>query len=434
MWGREVLSWTCVGLALSVVMLAGAAAVGEDWPQWRGSQRDGVVREKGLLEELPDGPLPRAWTQPVGSGYSGPTVADGRVYLTDQVRENVERVLCFDAATGEPLWQHEYDAVYTIGYRAGPRASVTVQDGRAFAVGAMGHFHCFDAASGEILWQRDLAADYDAAMPIWGITASPLVYGDLVIQVAAGQGGACVVALDVATGEERWRALDEPAGYSAPIVIRQGKQDVIVCWTGASISGLEPQTGEVLWSVPMASRNMPIGVPTPVVQDDLLFVSSFYDGSMLIRFSKDEPVAEKLWHRVGRDEQHTDALHCMIGTPILKGAHIYGVDSYGELRCLDLASGDRVWEDLTAVPRNRWATIHILRHGAREIMLNDQGDLILARLAPDGYHETSRSHLLDPTRVQLSRGNGVVWAHPAIAHGFIYARSDEELICAPLHR
>ena len=423
-----------VGFGLVLVPLLAAAAVGEDWPQWRGSQRDGVVREAGLLEELPDGPLPRAWTQPVGSGYSGPTVADGRVYLTDQVRENVERVLCFDAASGEPLWQHEYDAVYTIGYRAGPRASVTVEGGRAFAVGAMGHFHCFDAASGEILWKRDLAVDYDAAMPIWGITASPLVYGDLVIQVAAGQGGACVVALDVATGEERWRALDEPAGYSAPIVIRQGEQDVIVCWTGASISGLEPQTGEVLWSVPMASRNMPIGVPTPVVQDDLLFVSSFYDGSMLIRFSKAEPVAEKLWHRVGRDEQHTDALHCMIGTPILKGAHIYGVDSYGELRCLDLASGDRVWEDLTAVPRNRWATIHILRHGKGEIMLNDQGDLILARLAPDGYHETSRSHLIDPTRVQLSRGNGVVWAHPAIANGFIYARSDEELICAPLHR
>ena len=84
----------------------------------------------------------------MGSGYSGPTVAEGRVYVTDQVRENVERVLCFDAGSGEPLWQHEYDAVYTIGYRAGPRASVTVAGGRAFAVGAMGHFHCFDAASG----------------------------------------------------------------------------------------------------------------------------------------------------------------------------------------------------------------------------------------------------------------------------------------------
>ena len=425
---------TLAQLCLTAACLTAASqpAHAEDWPQWRGVNRDGVVRDDQLLKTLPKGSLPRAWSQPVGSGYSGPTVAEGRVYVTDQVRENVERVLCFDAGSGEPLWQHEYDAVYTIGYRAGPRASVTVVDGRAFAVGAMGHFHCFDAASGEILWQRDLAADYDAAMPIWGITASPLVVDDLVIQVAAGQGGACLVALDIATGKERWKALDEPAGYSAPVLIKQGGQDVVVCWSGASISGLEPSTGKVFWSVPMASRNMPIGVPTPVIQDDLIFVSSFYDGSMLIRFSTEEPTAEQVWYRVGRDEQHTDALHCMIGTPILKGDHIYGVDSYGELRCLDLTTGDRIWEDQTAVPRNRWATIHIIRDADREIMLNDQGDLIFARLASDSYHELSRTHLIDPTKVQLSRGKGVVWAHPAIAGGFIFARSDEELVCCPL--
>ena len=419
-------------LTATCLAIACTAALAEDWPQWRGVGRDGVVHDDTLLKTLTEGSLPHTWTQPVGSGYSGPTVADGRVYVTDQVRENVERVLCFDAATGTPIWQHEYDAVYTIGYRAGPRASVTIQDGRAFAVGAMGHFHCFDAATGVIIWQRDLAADYNAAMPIWGIAASPLVYDDLVIQVAAGQGGACVVALDIATGDERWRSLDEPAGYSAPIVIRQGDQDVLVCWTGASVSGLEPTTGKVLWSVPMASRNMPIGVATPVIQDDLLFVSSFYDGSMLIRFSKEEPTAEQVWYRVGRDEKNTDALHCMISTPILKGDHIYGVDSYGELRCLDLATGDRVWEDQSAVPRNRWATIHILQHGDREIMLNDQGDLFFTALAPDGYHELSRAHLIDPTKVQLSRGNGVVWAHPAIANGCIFARSDEALTCTSL--
>ncbi len=422
------LSW----LAVVCILVGSQEISAEDWPQWRGVGRDGVVHDPQLLETLPEGSLPQAWSQPVGSGYSGPTVADGRVYVTDQVRENVERVLCFDAAKGKPLWQHEYDAVYTIGYRAGPRASVTVHGGRAFAVGAMGHFHCFNAASGEVLWQRNLAADYNAAMPIWGITASPLVYDDLVIQVAAGQGGACVVALEAATGKERWKALDEPAGYSAPVVIRQGDEDVVVCWTGASISGLKPSTGKVFWSIPMASRNMPIGVATPVIQDDLLFVSSFYDGSMLIRFSLNEPTAEQVWFRVGRDEKNTDALHCMISTPILKGDHIYGVDSYGELRCLDLATGDRVWEDLTAVPRNRWATIHIIRDGDREIMLNDSGDLIFATLAPDGFHEDSRAHLIDPTRVQLSRGDGVVWAHPAIANGFIFARSDEELVCSPL--
>ena len=228
--------------------------------------------------------------------------------------------------------------------------------------------------------------------------------------------------------------LDEPAGYSAPIVIRQGDQDVIVCWTGASISGLDPKTGNVFWSIAMPSRNMPIGVPTPITDGNHVFVTSFYDGSMMIQLDPTKPEATKLWHRVGIDEKNTDALQSIISTPLFKGDFIYGVDSYGELRCLKKSNGDRVWEDQTAVPRNRWATIHIMRYGDDEIMLNDQGELIFATLSPQGYTEHSRTKLLDPTRRQLPRRNGVTWAHPAIADGYIYARSDEKLVRASLRK
>ncbi|TWT82712.1 outer membrane biogenesis protein BamB [Planctomycetes bacterium CA13] len=408
----------------------------EDWAQWRGAGRDAVLHETGLMETLPDGQIPRLWTQTIGAGYSGPTVAAGRVYVTDHgtgdETQEVERVLCFDAKTGKPLWQHVYQVEYTISYTAGPRASVTIDDGKAFVVGAMGDFHCLDAATGEVVWGRALAKDFKARMPIWGITASPLVYNNLVIQVAAGKDGACVVGLDKETGEERWRSLDEKAGYSAPILIRQGDQEVVVCWTGESVSGLDPVTGKVFWGIPMLPKQMPIGVPTPVVQDDKLFVSSFYDGSMLIEFDLEKPTAKKLWHRVGVDEKNTDALQCMISNPILKGDYIYGVDSYGELRCLKMSNGDRVWENLTAVKRNRWGTIHIIRHGDSEIMLNEQGELIYATLSPDGFHEHSRAKLIGPTRVQLNRRNGVCWSAPAISDGHIFARNDEELVCASL--
>ena len=408
----------------------------EDWPQWRGSNRDAVLHESGLLEALPGGVLPRRWTVPIGSGYSGPTVAGGRVYLTDRGPEEspteIERVLCFNAEDGKLIWQHTYDASYTIGYRAGPRAAVTVHGSKAISVGAMGHLKCFDAASGKIAWEHDLGAEYDVRMPIWGITGAPLVYEDLVIQIVAGAGDACVAAFDLSTGKERWHAIDERAGYSAPILIQQGDSDVVVCWTGESVSGLAPKTGEVFWRIPMPPRNMPIGVSTPVVQDQHLLVSSFYDGSMLIRLDLEKPTAEKIWHRVGRDEQNTDALHCMISTPMIKGDFIYGVDSYGELRCLELKTGDRVWENTTAVPRARWATIHIIRDGDREIMLNDQGHLIFATLSPTGYAEHSRAKLIAPTRMQLNKRGGVTWSHPAIANGYIYARSDKELVCASL--
>jgi len=117
---------------------------------------------------------------------------------------------------------------------------------------------------------------------------------------------------------------------------------------------------------------------------------------------------------------------------MIKGDFIYGVDSYGELRCLELKTGDRVWENTTAVPRARWATIHIIRDGDREIMLNDQGHLIFATLSPTGYAEHSRAKLIAPTRMQLNKRGGVTWSHPAIANGYIYARSDKELVCASL--
>jgi len=269
-------------------------------------------------------------------------------------------------------------------------------------------------------------------MPIWGITAAPLVYEDLVIQIATGAGDACVFAMERETGKERWRALNEKAGYSAPILIRQGQQDVLVCWTGESVSGLHPKTGDVFWSIEMLPRNMPIGVPTPVLQDDKIFVSSFYDGSMLIQLDQTAPQAKKLWHRVGVDEKNTDALHCMISNPILKGDAIYGFDSYGELRCLDLETGDRIWEDLSVVPRARWATVHTIRNSDSEIMLNDQGELVLATLTPDGLKTHGRAKLIDPTKKQLNRRGGVVWAHPAIADGYMYARNDQEIVSVSL--
>lgn len=427
-----------LGLIWILPLMLCSVAIAEDWPQWRGAHRDGVLREPNLLEELPDGELPRAWSVPIGAGYSGPTVSNGRVYVSDHgvgdETNKVERVLCFDAETGEPIWEHSYDVIYTVSYTAGPRAAITIHDGKALVIGAMGHFKCLDAETGEIIWEHDLGSEYELRMPIWGITAAPMVHEDLVLQIVAGKDNACVVAFDLETGKERWRALDERAGYSAPILIKQGAQEVAVFWTGDSVTGLDPKSGKVFWTVPMQSSRMPIGVATPVVDGNHLFVSSFYDGSMLIELDPDQPKATQVWRRVGIDEKNTDSLHCMISTPWIDGDHIYGVDSYGELRCLELLTGDRVWEDTTAVPRARWATIHTFHDGDRQIMLNDQGELLFAVCSPEGFKEQSRTKLLAPTRRQLNQRGGVTWAHPAIANGVIYARSDKELVAAPLSK
>ena len=314
---------------------------------------------------------------------------------------------------------------------AGPRASVSIDDGRAYALGTMGHLHCLDAATGKLLWKKCPGADYDVRVPIWGIAAAPLVDGDLVI-VQLGADRACLVALDKKTGAERWRALDDQASYSAPIILRQAGRRVLVCWTGNNVVGLNPASGEVYWTYPFPPTRMVINVPTPVVSGDRLFLTAFYDGSLMLKLRQDEPRVEKLWRRQGTSERHTDALHAMISTPLMEGDAVYGVDSYGELRCLDAGTGNRIWEDLTAVPKARWATIHMVRNGGRTWMFNERGELIIGTLSPQGFHEISRAKLIEPTTEQLEQRGGVCWSHPAYAYKHVFARNDRELVCASL--
>ncbi len=430
---RSVLAGTALGFTST---LLGRIALSEDWPQWRGVHRDGVWNEEGIVDKLPTPELPIRWRLPISAGYSGPAVSNGLVYVTDRVEEpkQIERIHCCKANTGEKVWEYAYDCEYSISYPAGPRATVSVVDNVAYALGAMGHLHAVNATTGQILWKRDLGAEFQVEMPIWGISASPLIADGLLIAQIGGKNGACIVALEIESGREAWRALAEPAQYSAPILIEQAKQQIVVVWTGASVSGLHLNTGKVAWRVDFPVTRMPIGVATPVVHDNRIFLTSFYDGSMMIEFEKDATEAKKLWHVIGKDEQHTEALHSIISTPIFDGKHIYGVDSYGELRCLDASNGRRIWEDKSATPQDRWSTIHFVQHKSQTWMLNEAGDLIIAELSPNGYKELSRSHLLKPTLAQLSRrgGKGVCWSHPAFGNQHVFARNDEELICASL--
>lgn len=430
----HLLHISAAGCALTLLLTPGPTSA-DEWPQWRGPGRDGVWAEKGVVEKFSEPNLKRRWSTPIASGYSGPTVADGRVFVTDRLVEpmQVERVHALKWETGEPLWTYTYDSVYEgVGYQAGPRASVSIDQGRAFALGTMGHLHCLDARTGKVLWKKDLLSEYKISMPIWGIAASPLVDGELLIVQVGGADGACLVAFDKQSGQERWRALEDRASYAAPVIIEQAGRRVLVCWTGDHVAGLNPESGEVYWTFPFQPTRMVINIATPVVHGERLFVSSFYDGSLMLRLDPQELRVEKIWRRLGPNEQQTDSLHSIISTPYLEGDYVYGVDSYGELRCLDARSGDRVWEDLTAVPKIRWGTIHMVRNGERMWMFNERGDLIIGKLLPEGFQEISRAHLIDPTTDQLPRRDGVCWAHPAYAYRHVFARNDREIVCASL--
>jgi len=426
------LRWSLFALMVAVVRPSAVRA--DDWPQWRGPTRDGVWHETGIVNRFESAELKPRWRVPISAGYSGPTVADGRVYVTDRVAEpeQIERVHCFDWKTGEKIWSHSYDCAYrNISYTAGPRASVTIDDGRAYSLGTMGHLFCFEAASGKILWQHELDSEYKVRMPDWGLSAAPLIENGLVILQVGGE-HACLVAFDKVTGDERWRAMDDTASYSAPIVIEQAGRRVLVCWAGQHLAGLEPASGKVLWEYPFKPSQMVLAISTPVVEKDHLFVTGFYDGSLMLRLNENKPAVEKIWRRVGANEKQTDSLQSLMVTPYLKNNYIYGVDSYGELRCLAGDTGDRIWEALPAGRKVRWFNIHMVENQDKIWMFNERGELAITRLSPQGYQEISKAKLIKPTREQLNERGGVCWAHPAFAYRHVFARNDEELLAADL--
>ena len=407
----------------------------QDWPDWRGVDRKGIWLETGIVTNFKSNKIPAKWTVEVSAGYSGPTVSEGKVYLTDRItRPARERVLCFNAETGKEIWSYTYDCDYVgIGYPAGPRSSVVIDQERAYSLGAMGHLFCFDKSSGKVLWQKDLNDEYKIRMPIWGIASAPLVFEDLLILNIGGSDNACAVALNKYDGNEIWKNLDDDASYVAPVLIDQAGKKVLIFWTGQRILGMNPKNGEVFWHNKFEQKRMIMNISTPVYRNGYLFISSFFDGSMLLKLHSNQLDASVVWQRSGKNERNTDALHCCISTPVLTDSYIFGVDSYGELRCLELKTGDRVWEDLTAVKKARWANIHFIQNEELYYMFNENGELIIARLSGEAYEEVSRAKLIEPTKDQLNRsGEGVTWAHPAFANKHIYVRSDKELVCADL--
>jgi len=413
-------------------------APAEDWPEWRGRGRLGVWTETGILKAFPEGGLEYDWRTPVRAGYAGPSVADGRVFVTDfesgEGMAGTERALALDEETGEILWTREWPVDYAglaPTYAIGPRATPTVDGNRVYALGAKGALFCLAADTGEVHWKKDFVEDYGTRVPTWGMAGAPLVEGDLVIALVGGDDDALVVAFDKRTGREVWRALDtgsEP-GYSQPVVFDVGGTRQLIVWHPRGVASLAPRTGQIHWEIPF-DVDLGMTVATPVLADHRLLVSCFFNGSLLLELAEDAAEARTLWQISGLSEIDSDGLHALITTPVIDGDWIYGVGSYGELRGIDLTTGKRRWESLDLVgEKARWAAAFIVRHGDRYIINNDRGELILADLTPDGYREIDRTPLIAPTSPGSARELGAVhWSHPAYANRHLVVRNDREIV------
>jgi outer membrane protein assembly factor BamB len=450
-----------LAFGLLACLVTSALALADDWPQWLGPQRDGVWRETGILERFPKGGPKVLWRQAIGGGYAGPAVANGKVYVTDRILDEgekdpsnpfqrtkskgKERVLCLDATTGKIIWMHEYPTQYLMSYSCGPRAIPLIADGKVYTLGAMGDLYCLDSQTGKVIWSKNFLREYDGETPLWGISASPLLEGDQLICLVNKK--PAVISFDKNTGQEKWRALEvvnNEIGYCPPTIATFGGKRQLIIWHPESVNGLDIATGKPLWSHEWLVRaNLTISTPRQV--GDKLFLTSFYNGCRLLHIeAKGNNFAVKeVWKSNSRSEMpnQTDKLHAIMCTPFVKDGHIYSVCSYGELRCLTLSEGKRVWSETTATGAGketvRWANAFLVAHGERFFLFNEKGELVLAKLSPKGYEEIDRAPILAPTG-QLAEGGKfgparkIVWTHPAFANKALFARNDKEIVAVSL--
>ena len=350
--------------------------------------------------------------------------------------------------TGEVLWTHEWATSYRMlmtSYAIGPRATPTVDGHRVYVLGATGRLLCLDSRTGELRWDTDYASDYGTTIPIWGTTSAPIVDEGLLIAIVGGAPDAMVVGFDKLTGEEVWRAVETVGemGYSQPVIYTAGGVRQLIVWHATALVSLDPATGDVYWEQPVES-GAGMAIAMPVKSEQYLLVSQLYYGSTMFRLNRDRPGATKIWQGNGRSPDEPEGLHSTMASPLVIGDYVYGLGVNGELRSLDARTGERVWMSLTlnAEARDqwgalRWGTAFMVKQGDRYFVNTDNGELVTARFAPEGYEELSRVTLIEPTsrsgfgpRRDFDRP--VNWTHPAYANRHIIHRNDREIIRASL--
>ncbi len=399
-----------VRLALSIALVPLAAGAA-DWPQYRGPERDGRSAETGLLAVWPAAGPPVLWRAPLGDGYSGITIAGGRVYTIFGAGRD-ETVIAFDAATGKQLWRYRLDGYRSDDMGGGPRATPTVSGGLLYALSSSGQLAALDAATGASKWEVDLAATYGARIPQWGVSISPLVEGDLLLLDVGGKPGHSLVALNKTTGKLAWAAESDLPGYSAPLALTVEGVRQVLFFTGSALVSVDPASGKLFWRLPWktdyeVNAAMPVFLPP-----DRVFISSGYGtGAVVLEMKKQGSgvAVEEVWR--------SKVMKNHFNSSVLVGEHLYGFDD-GVLKCIAAATGEEKWR------QRGFNKGSLLYADGRLLVLSEQGVLALVEATPEAYRETGR----------LTVFTARTWTMPSLADGRLFVRSGAELVALKVSR
>lgn len=399
----------------SVALLAlGSLAHGQNWPQFRGPDRDGAVPGRTTLAQFPSSGPEQVWERAVGAGFSAPAVADGRLVLFHR-RGGEEIVEALRVSDGKTVWKFSYITTYRddMGFNNGPRATPVIDGDRVYTFGAQGMLHCLDFESGRKIWRVDTHDDFNVRKGFFGAASTPLVLDGRVLANVGGAGGAGIVAFDADTGKTLWKATSHAASYSSPVEIRLDERTLAVFFTREGLAALDPENGEVIYERRWrALSNATVNAATPIVMDDIVFLSESYGtGAIAMRLSDGK--IEELWS--GEDIIDNHYSSCVRQGRTIFGFH--GRQEYGQLfRAADLLSGKVLWSSDSIRPGS------VTRVGDRLLLLLESGELLLASTSTTKFDVLAKAQILA----------GETRAFPAIADGLLFARDQDTLVCLRL--
>ena len=401
---KKTNSRTLTSVAILVLCFSAniVAQTGGNWPQWRGSNRDGISKETGLLKQWPaEGPA-LAWKATgAGGGYSSFAISNGRL-ITMGLKGDREFVIAFDVATGKQVWATPHGGAFRNDRGDGPRGTPTVDGDHIYSLGGNGDLSSIEARTGRLVWSMNVLQKFGGSNITWGISESPLVIGEKIL-VNPGGPGASIVALNKKDGSLIWKSQSDRAGYSSAIPVQVGNTTQVVFFTHTRGLALDLKDGKLLWEYPRAANNV-ANAATPVARGNRVFISSDYgNGGGLVEIKADGKAQEVYFTKDMRNHHSSS---------ILIGDHLYGF-SGGILTAMRFDTGEVAWKDRSVGKGS------LVFADGNLYALSENGVVGLVEASPTGYVEKGR--------FRIPQDSLPTWAHPVVAGGRLYLRDQDTI-------
>lgn len=384
------------------------ATVSAYWTGFRGPNRDGHYQESPILTNWPSGRLRELWRQPCGGGYASFAIAEGLAFTIEQRRER-EVAVAYELDTGREVWTHGWVASFAEPMAGeGPRATPTYNEGRLYALGAHGELRCLEAATGKQLWAHNILTETGAGVPMYGVSASPLIVDEKLIVVTGAEDRGEVVCYDKRDGKKIWSALKESTGYASPVLVTlAGERQLIICLATNTV-GVRLDDGAVRWRFPwrVEHNQLPIAQPVRLGTNRFLLSGGYFTGCTAFEINKtgDAFVTNELWRSKHLKNKFTSS--------VFWNGFVYGLDE-DILTCLAAETGERKWKD------GRYGYGQIILASGHLVVLCGDGDLALVKATPERHVELARFPAI----------HGKTWNHPAIGGGRLLVRNGAEMAC-----